>query len=107
MLLVAFTFGLSITNALLTCLAQLIQPLYCNSSGCDVNAIASDSALYGGTFLGGGLVGAAVVSILLDRFHAYRSVAKSLAVGGALTLAGTFLLQQTLGKSQLRQVRLV
>ena len=37
------------------------------------------------------------MSILLDRFHAYRSVAKSLAVGGALTLAGTFLLQQTLG----------
>ena len=93
-----FTFGLSITNALLTCLAQLIQPLYCSdSSGCDFNAIASDSALYGGSFLGGGLFGAAVVSILLDRYHAYRSVAKSLAVGGALTLAGTFLLQQTLG----------
>ena len=97
-LLVAFTFGLSITNALLTCLAQLIQPLYCSdSSGCDFNAIASDSALYGGAFLGGGLFGAAVVSILLDRYHAYRSVAKAIAVGGALTLAGTFLLQQTLG----------
>ena len=97
-LLVAFTFGLSITNALLTCLAQLIQPLYCSdSSGCDLNAIASDSALYGGAFLGGGLFGAAVVSILLDRYHAYRSVAKAIAVGGALSLACTFLLQQILG----------
>ena len=37
------------------------------------------------------------MSILLDRYHAYRSVAKAIAVGGALSLAGTFVLQQTLG----------
>ena len=105
-LLVAFTFGLSITNALLTCLAQLIQPLYCSdSSGCDLNAIASDSALYGGPSSGGGLFGAAVVSILLDRYHAYRSVAKAIAVGGALSLACTFLLQQILGTHRRRPPR--
>lgn len=62
LLMTAFGIGLGIFNALMTLLAQIIQPC----------GYGSDTAGYaGGALLGAGLLAAVVVGIVLEKTHAY------------------------------------
>ena len=74
-LLVGFGLGLAVFNALLTVLAQLIQPLYGNTAS-DINQASDDAGMYGGVLICAGLVGAAVTGPILDQTHWYRSFLK-------------------------------
>ena len=79
-LVVGFGFGLGLMNALLTELEQLISPLYCTDTGgnrdCDIGASTSDAGLFGGVLIGGGILGAVFIGVLLDRTHWYRACLK-------------------------------
>eukprot|EP01050_Picozoa_sp_SAG11_P043859 SAG11_NODE_21006_length_434_cov_0.764179_1_plen_128_part_01 len=90
-LLLGFGLGLAVFNALLTLLAQLIQPLYA-ATGAQLNQATEDSGLYGGILISAGLIGAAIVGPVLDHTHAYRPILK----GGFLAaMAGlVFMLSQ-------------
>ena len=78
-LMIGFGLGLGIFNALLTMLAQVIQPIYYNSSGVlDKAALSNDAGLYGMILIGSGLVGAGIFGYLLDAYKAYRLTLKFL-----------------------------
>ena len=86
-MIVGFGLGLGIFNALLTMLAQLIQPIYYNSDGVlDKASLSNDAGLYGMLLIGTGLVGAAIFGYLLDVYKSYRLALKSLFTCSALSM---------------------
>jgi hypothetical protein len=67
LLLFAFTVGLAVFNALLTCLNQWLRPYgYSND----------EAGLAGGVLILAGLVGAGVAAVAVDAYHCYREVLK-------------------------------
>jgi MFS family permease len=66
-LFVGFGFGLGAFNALLTVLAQMVAP--CGYT-------TDDAAMFGGTLIGAGTVGAGLAGGYLDASHNYRPVLK-------------------------------
>lgn len=64
LLVVGFGIGLGLGNALLTVIESLVAP--CGYSG-------SQPGILGGLVMGAGLLGAGVVSVVLDRTHAYHA----------------------------------
>ena len=96
-LLVGFGLGLAVFNAMLTVLAQLIQPLY-GKTASDINQASDDAGMYGGVLIGAGLIGAAIVGPILDCTHYYRTFLKG---GFLVAIAGlTFMLLQLAPNNQ-------
>eukprot|EP00966_Prymnesium_polylepis_P052745 1221341-Prymnesium_polylepis.1 len=90
-ILVGFGMGFAYFNAMLTALSQVIRPLYCHAASdgsvaCDDDAVEDDAALFGGVFVGGGLLSAAVVGVGMEYFQHYRVFLKGGFVGAAATL---------------------
>ena len=77
-LVVAFGLGLSVLNALLTTLSQLLRPRFCTAGGsagaydCDEDGLSFWAGAYGSTILGAGFVSIAAVSYALGRTGRYR-----------------------------------
>ena len=68
LLLVSFSIGLAVFNALLTVVAQWLSPY----------GFSNDQAgVAGGILILLGLVGAAGTAVILDTYHAYRTVLKA------------------------------
>lgn len=73
LLLFAFTVGLAIFNALLTCINQWLSPYgYTNDQ----------AGLAGGVLIMAGLVGAGITAVAVDTYHCYREVLKGSFVVG-------------------------
>jgi len=67
LLLFAFTVGLAIFNAMLTCINQWLSPYgYTNDQ----------AGLAGGVLIMAGLVGAGITAVAVDTYHCYREVLK-------------------------------
>eukprot|EP00520_Triparma_pacifica_P002221 CAMPEP_0118645176 /NCGR_PEP_ID=MMETSP0785-20121206/7357_1 /TAXON_ID=91992 /ORGANISM="Bolidomonas pacifica, Strain CCMP 1866" /LENGTH=303 /DNA_ID=CAMNT_0006537033 /DNA_START=579 /DNA_END=1487 /DNA_ORIENTATION=+ len=66
-LFIAFGFGLSLFNAILTVLANILEP--CGYTDDDTGNFAA-------TLIGAGLVGAGVTGYLMDKYHIYRELLK-------------------------------
>ena len=69
---------------------QVIAPLYCHTLNgtlsCDDDRTKGNAALFGGIFVGAGLLSAAVVGVAMEYLQNYRIFLKSGFVGAAATL---------------------
>ena len=79
-LLCAFGVGLGIFNSLTTVIEQITRPIC---------ATPDDASLFGGLLIGLGLVGAAIVGVVMDRTHRYRL---ALRIGFGFTFVFTVIL---------------
>lgn len=75
-LLIGFSIGLAIFNALTTLLAQLIAPSGYSSD---------DAGLFGAAIILAGLFNAFIAGIIMDKTHQYRILLKSLLLGACLS----------------------
>ena len=71
-LLVGFSLGLALFNALTTLLAQIIDP-----SG----YTSQDAGIFGATIIVAGLLSAFLAGVIMDKTHAYRLMLKILLIG--------------------------
>jgi MFS transporter, FLVCR family, MFS-domain-containing protein 7 len=71
-LLLGFSLGLALFNALTTLLEQLIKP-----SG----YTSDDAGIFGATIIVAGLFNAFLAGVIMDKTHAYRLILKVLLVG--------------------------
>mmetsp|Transcript_25772 Transcript_25772/g.62257 ORF Transcript_25772/g.62257 Transcript_25772/m.62257 type:complete len:320 (+) Transcript_25772:1-960(+) len=87
-LLLGFGVGIGFFNAVLTDLSQVIAPLYCHNgtSNCDDQANEDDAALFGGIFVGAGLLSAAFLGVAMEYSQRYRLFLKGGITGAAITV---------------------
>lgn len=89
-IMIGFGIGVGIFNALMTMLAQILEPAYHERGTGSVNKsqLSTDAGMYGLILITAGLVGAMVFGVVLDKTHAYRLSLKLLFSAGTVGIAG-------------------